>query len=426
MGVWRLFEVASMPIVQVLIISVLGAVLATHHFNLLPPDARRSLNRIVFAIFTPSLMFASLSQTITMKDIISWWFMPISIGLTFLFGGFFGWIVVKVLKPKPHLEGLIIAICSSGNLGNLLLIIIPAICEEDGNPFGDKSTCSTIGSSYASYSMALGGFYIWTYTYQLIRSSSLRLRAQLAAEATMVFKEPNKDLDANEKSFLLENEAHQEHLPISVIPIKSTRNEDAENPINESVEANNKLKKQDDASFLSQVIGILHSIVEELMAPPTIGAILGFLFGAVTWLRNLIIGESAPLRAIQDSVKLLGNATIPCITLILGGNLTQGLRNAKVSPLVIGAVLCVRHIFSPLIGIGVVKAASNLGLLPHDPLFHFVLMIQFTMPPAMNIATMTQLFDVAQEECSVLFLWTYLGAALALALWSTVFMWILS
>lgn len=425
MGVWRLFEVASMPIVQVLIISVLGALMATDYFKLLPPEARRSLNRIVFSIFTPSLMFASLSQTITMKDIISWWFMPISIGLTFLFGGFFGWIVVKVLKPKPHLEGLIIAICSSGNLGNLLLIIIPAICEEDGNPFGDKSTCSTIGLSYASYSMALGGFYIWTYTYQLIRSSSLRLRAQLAAEATMVFKEPNKDLDANEKSFLLENEAPQEHLPISVLPIKSTQN-DAENPINESLEANNKLKKQDGASFLSQVIGILHSIVEELMAPPTIGAILGFLFGAVTWLRNLIIGESAPLRVIQDSVKLLGNATIPCITLILGGNLTQGLRNAKVSPLVIAAVLCVRHIFSPLIGIGIVKAASHLGLLPPDPLFHFVLMIQFTMPPAMNIATMTQLFDVAQEECSVLFLWTYLGAALALALWSTVFMWILS
>lgn len=40
--------------------------------------------------------------------------------------------------------------------------------------------------------------------------------------------------------------------------------------------------------------------------------------------------------------------------------------------------------------------------------------------------TMTQLFDVAQEECSVLFLWTYLVAALALTGWSMVYMWILS
>ena len=34
--------------------------------------------------------------------------------------------------------------------------------------------------------------------------------------------------------------------------------------------------------------------------------ILGFIFGATNWLRNLIIGENAPLRVIQDSVKLLG------------------------------------------------------------------------------------------------------------------------
>ncbi|CAH9099657.1 unnamed protein product [Cuscuta epithymum] len=425
MGVWTLFEVASMPILQVLIISVLGALIATDYFKLLPADARRSLNRIVFVVFTPSLIFASLAETVTIQDIISWWFMPINIGLTFVFGGFLGWIAVKVLKPKPHLEGLIIASCSSGNLGNLLLIVVPAICDEDGSPFGDKSVCSTHGLSYASFSMALGGFYIWTYTYQLIRSSSVRLKAQLAAEVSELLKEPNKDLDANENSSLLENEA-QEHLPISAVPTKSTAN-DLENPSKAEPEvANFKPGKKEGASFLSEVVAVLHSILEELMAPPTVGAVLGFLFGAVTCLRNLIIGDSAPLRAIQDSVKLLGNATIPCITLILGGNLSQGLRNAKISPLVITAVLCVRYILSPLIGIGIVKAASNIGFLPADPLFHFVLMLQFTLPPAMNIGTMTQLFDVAQEECSVLFLWTYLAATVALTLWSMVFMWILS
>lgn len=38
---------------------------------------------------------------------------------------------------------------------------------------------------------------------------------------------------------------------------------------------------------------------------------------------------------------------------------------------------------------------------------------------------MSQLYDVGQEECSVILLWAYLVAALALTLWSTVFMWIL-
>lgn len=404
-----------MPILQVLIISVLGAVMATDYLKLLPADARKSLNRIVFVVFTPSLMFASLAQSVTFQDIVSWWFMPVNVGLTFLFGGILGWIAVKILKPKPHLEGLIIATCSSGNLGNLLLIIIPAICKEDGSPFGDHRVCTSVGLSYASFSMALGGFYIWTYTYQLIRSSSLKFKALKTAEEEEAIKEPNKDIDTNEKSCLLDNNS-QHILPVTVT-------ETTENQTTASIVAEIETIK---GSSWSKIAGVLHTFLEELMAPPTLGAIAGFLFGSVSWLKNLVIGDAAPFRVIQDSVKLLGDGTIPCITLILGGNLTQGLRKAQVKPSIIIAVVSVRYIFSPLIGIGMVKAAAYLGFLPADPLYHFVLMLQYTVPPAMNIGTMTQLVDVAQEECSVLFMWTYLVAALALTIWSTVFMWLLS
>ncbi|KAG6775588.1 hypothetical protein POTOM_019066 [Populus tomentosa] len=88
--------------------------MATEYLNLLPKDARRSLNKLVFMVFTPSLMFASLAKTVTLEDIISWWFMPVNIGFTFLIGGILGWILVKILRPKPYLEGLVIATCSSG------------------------------------------------------------------------------------------------------------------------------------------------------------------------------------------------------------------------------------------------------------------------------------------------------------------------
>ncbi|KAL2499179.1 Auxin efflux carrier family protein [Abeliophyllum distichum] len=399
MGFWTLFEVASMPILQVLIISSLGAFMASDYLNLLPADARKSLNKIVFMVFTPSLMFANLAQTVTFQDIISWWFMIVNVGITFLIGGILGWIAVKLLRPKPHIGGLIISMCASGNLGNIMLIIVPAICKEDGNPFGDKTTCSTVGLSYVSFSMALGGFYIWTYTYHLIRTSAAKYKEMLAVEESS--KEPNKDLEANQKTHLLNGTTEDD---TKTLPIEAKK----------------------EAQIWKQISGIFHKILEELLAPPTIGAILGFIFGAVTWLKNLIIGDSAPLRVIEESVKLLGDGTIPCITLILGGNLTQGIRKARLKPTIIIAVICVRYILLPIAGIGVVKAASHLGFIPSDPLYHFVLMLQFTVPPAMNIGTMTQLFDVAQEECSVLFLWTYLVAALALTVWSTIFMWILS
>lgn len=412
-----------MPIVQVLLISVLGALMATQYWNLLTADARRSLNKMVFTVFTPSLMFASLAKTVTLEEIISWWFMPVNVAMTFLIGGILGWIVVKLLRPKPHLEGLVIATCASGNLGNLLLIIVPAICHEQGSPFGNRDVCSSVGLSYASFSMALGGFFIWSYSYQLIKQSSVRYKALAqAAEPEEVPKEVNKDFDANAQTQLLRGTTDDQE-DVSVLVASTKSSSDPECQIIVTQASHLQTGKE---SFWKRSLEFLHQLLEELLAPPTLAAIVGFIFGAVVWLRNLIIGDSAPLRVIQDSIEILGDGTIPCITLILGGNLIQGLRSSTLKPLIIIAVVCVRYIALPFIGVWVVKAAAALGFLPSDPLYHYVLMVQFTLPPAMNIGTMTQLFDVAQEECSVLFLWTYLVAALALTGWSMVFMWILS
>lgn len=402
-----------MPTFQVLIISVLGAFMATEYWNLLPADARRSMNKVVFVVFTPSLVFASVAKTITFEDIISMWFMIVNVGLTFLFGGILGWILVKIVRPKPYQEGLVMAACSSANLGNLPLILIPAICEEDGNPFGDHSVCKRVGLSYVSFSMALGGFFIWTYSYQLIRTSAMKWKALQAIEAAEeASKNPNSDLDAEGETPLLKGE--DEEQGSIVVSSNGSRNQEA------------IVADESDVPFSRKVVAFVKQILHELLAPPTVAAIVGFFIGSIPFLKKLIIGDSAPLRVIEDSITQLGNGTIPCITLILGGNLIQGLRKSTIKiPIIIGVII-VRYVVMPVIGIGIVIGASKVGFLPSDPLFHFVLMVQFTLPPAMNIGTMTQLFDVAEAECSVIFLWTYLVAALALTIWSTVYMWLLS
>lgn len=45
-----------------------------------------------------------------------------------------------------------------GNLGNILLIIVPAICTESGSPFGEHTVCKSKGLSYSSFSMAVSLF----------------------------------------------------------------------------------------------------------------------------------------------------------------------------------------------------------------------------------------------------------------------------
>lgn len=113
--------------------------------------------------------------------------MPVNIGLTFIIGGTLGWVVVKLLRPERHLGGLVIAMCSAGNsefqdhsavvvflsptvalrsgspvvfrltgnLGNLMLIVVPAICNESRSPFGETAVCRSRSLSYSSFSMAV-------------------------------------------------------------------------------------------------------------------------------------------------------------------------------------------------------------------------------------------------------------------------------
>jgi hypothetical protein len=52
---------------------------------------------------------------------------------------------------------------------------------------------------------------------------------------------------------------------------------------------------------------------------------------------------------------------------------------------VVAAIICVRYVILPVVGVVVVKSARELGFLPPDTLYQYVLMLQFALPPAMTI-----------------------------------------
>ncbi|XP_078151272.1 protein PIN-LIKES 7-like [Carex rostrata] len=414
MDILSLFLVASMPIIQVLLIGLIGAFLASDRSNILTACARKDMNKVVFHVFTPALMFTSLAMTVTIEDVKSWWFMPVNIGIVYVSGGILGWLAAKLLKLPLYLQPVMTAFCSAGNFGNLLLIIVPAVCEQEGNPFpGSESICKSRGLSYSSFSMALGGFFIWTHTYSIMKKAGkIYHKTNQLSSTGYQAKTETSDSSDPEAILLASSKADEEAGQTQInVPLLSDEYRDAE---------------EESKGLFRSIKEVFVQFVEELLEPPTISAILGFVVGAIPWLKSLIIGENAPFHVIQETLQLLGNGTIPVITLILGGNLTHGFHKSVIRRLAIVAIICIRYLILPIIGIVVVKMAYEFGFLPDDPMYRYVLMIQFTVPPAMNIATMAQLFDVAHEESSVIFLWTYLVAAIAITAWSTVFMWVLS
>ncbi|VVA41804.1 PREDICTED: PIN-LIKES, partial [Prunus dulcis] len=154
--------------------------------------------------------------------------------------------------------------------------------------------------------------------------------------------------------------------------------------------------------------------------------IVGFSIGLIPQIRKALIGDGAPLRVVQDTASLLGDGAIPILTLIIGGNLLKGLRGPGMQKSLVVGIIIVRYVALPLIGILVIKGALKLGLVHSDPLYLFVLLLQFSLPPAMNIGTMTQLFGAGEKECSVIMLWTYAFASVSLTFWSAFFMWLVA
>ncbi|KAM0837389.1 hypothetical protein ACQ4PT_061692 [Festuca glaucescens] len=412
MGLLELFITACVPVLNMLLVTGVGSFLATDFAGILGKEARKHLNYVVFYVFNPCLVSTYLAKTITMESMAKLWFMPVNVLFTFIFGLIFGWIVIKVTGAPPKLRGLILGCCSAGNLGNIFLIIIPALCKEKGSPFGAPDVCQTYGLAYSSLSLAIGAVFLWTGAYNIIRANSEvtegdgssptnQTKALVSGSTTGVVSEENYSIS-------------RDNVDECALPLISNPTTKTKVPLSERAK---------------RIVSSVSSAVDlkKLFAPSTISVIVGFIVGGTPLLRYAMIGESAPLRVLRESAELIGGGAIPSVTLIMGGNLITGLRGAASVPWsVIAGVVAVRYILLPLLGTVLVKAAVRFGVIQPDPLYQFILLLQYAVPPAMNIGTITQLFGVGESECSVIFVWVYALASVAVTVWSAFFMWTLS
>ncbi|KAF3778121.1 hypothetical protein EJ110_NYTH44122 [Nymphaea thermarum] len=334
MEILNLLLISSVPVVKVLMITGLGAFLATKKIDILGAEARKHLNKVSFRIpisrFSSRFNFSgytvdadcaacvcllnlnasneleifSTSIAIMLKcssmvNALARWFMPVNILFTFLIGICFGWILVKIVNPPVKLKGIVLGCCSAGNLGNLLLIIVPAICREKGSPFGDPSVCERYGLSYASLSMALGAIFLWSIAYNIMRISF----------ENCTIGEPSDGPKSHMRSLYGEN---QNMVPSNSTKSLLTLDRTSEQPPEMLSKALLQFEDCTDKKD-SIVVRLSHSLkmlsckmqLKRLLTPSTIGVVVGFIIGIVPQFRSSMIGEGAPLHVIQDSAELL-------------------------------------------------------------------------------------------------------------------------
>ncbi|XP_028769594.1 protein PIN-LIKES 3-like isoform X2 [Neltuma alba] len=418
MEFWKLFVTALMPVLKVLFLTAIGTILALDRFGILKKDARMHLNTMVFFVFTPAFALSNLAEAITFKSLIMLWFMPLNILLTFIIGSALGWLLIKITRAPRHLHGLVLGCCAAGNLGNMPLIIVPAVCKETSRPFGDEDACNRNGLAYASLSMALGNIFIWTYVYNLVRISSCK-----NSKASEVDDSP-----MNPASLPKTSPDNISTFPVGAVVFAEniSQAKDSANGLEIEIARHDRVGKVTKQAKLMKLLKKLAEKInlKALLAPATAGSIIGLMIGVIPQFQKALVGDNAPLHVIEDSVSMLGDAAIPAMTLLVGANLLNGLKGSSMQlPIIIGIII-VRYVALPAFGIGILKGAIHIGLIHHDPLYKFLLLLQYAVPPAVSISTITQLFGAGVGECSVVMLATYGCASASLTLWSTLFMWL--
>lgn len=172
--------------------------------------------------------------------------------------------------------------------------------------------------------------------------------------------------------------------------------------------------------------------IRRIASPPVLASVLGVLFGSQPALATLL--SNGPVRPLFDSLKLLGQAYLPTVALVLAGTLARSLdtsnsahrTTAKTAiPLAkrLALLTICRFIWLPLASFGLLARAEASNLLPgDDPLMRFVLLMASAMPSAQNAIVILQLAPDAEfaansmaKTIAILYLVAVLPMALLLS-----------
>lgn len=159
----------------------------------------------------------------------------------------------------------------------------------------------------------------------------------------------------------------------------------------------------------------------KFLSPPAIAIILAVILGLNPFTKSLFIGDRSILGMFYQATFILGKATLPLALIILGGNLARGPGDVKIKLTTIFYFALGKYFILPLSVLLFLFICKKCGMIL-SPMMTFVLMIEGFMPPAMNLAVMSQFAETNKKNVAALMFWMYLIAIPAMTIWLTVTM----
>uniref|UniRef100_A0A0D6R5W3 Uncharacterized protein n=1 Tax=Araucaria cunninghamii TaxID=56994 RepID=A0A0D6R5W3_ARACU len=394
-SVFKMIKFAVLPIAKVFVMCAFGLVMATKYIGILTPSNRKLLNGLVFALFLPCLIFTQLGRALTLQKMIEWWFIPMNVVLATISGSLIGFIVASIVRPPHNYFKFTIVQIGIGNIGNVPLVLISAICRDKANPFGDCYTCNEVGSAYISFGQWVGAVILYTYAFSMLS--------------------PPQDSTQEEiETALPESNTSSENSDTLKLPLVSSEDENVN--YHQSISVGWRTQRKKIAAGISYLVERLK--LKQIMQPPIIASILAMVIGGIPLLKRFILTDNAPLFFITDACIILGGAMIPCILLALGGNLVGGPGSSELGWRTTVAIIVGRLFFVPPVGLGIVTLADKLGFLPpNDKMFRFVLLLQHTMPTSVLAGAVANIRGFGVKEAAAVLFWVHVFAIFSMAIW---------
>ncbi|KAK9118649.1 hypothetical protein Scep_016742 [Stephania cephalantha] len=429
---------AVVPLLKLITLTLIGLFLAHPKFQILPRATFKLLSKLIFALFLPCLIFTVLGKCITLNNIALWWFIPINVLLSTLIGCILGCVVALVCRPPRQFFRFTIVMTAFGNTGSLPIAIIGSVCHSKDNPFGPK--CEENGVAYVSFAQWVSVILVYTFVYHMMEPP---LQYYEVVQDEVEIEEDAALLDIEEDAELLNNDVSSPLLVEAEWPgIEDKETEHSKTPfiarlfqsissISHSVLPDiGELRGEASTSVESirclaapRVVRKIRIVAEKtpirhILQPPTIASLLAIVVGLVPQLKSFCFGREAPLSFLTDSFQILAGAAIPSVMLILGGMLAEGPNESKLGIRTTIGITVARLLVLPLVGVGVVALAENFNVVIHeDPMYRFVLLLQYATPSAILLAAIASLRGYAASEASALLFWQHIFAIFSLSIY---------
>ena len=501
------------PVLQFVVLVMVGVALSRPRVNIITPQSRKALSGMVTTVFLPSLVFVKLVSSMSVEVIQRVYFAPIAAFANIGIGALLGQLVVLLTRPERRLRRLVIALCAIGNVGNMPLVIIAATCDTVDGLFGSVEQCLEDGTAFVALGIAVLSGVLFSVFFEYLRperrsadtkeeDSALRgnddegedVVALIDASATraddneMMSTQPRaggregfemaapeepvgrRDGGGDDAETSAETDSNDvdDDSPLAARMALLTRQYDEEHggrdeggetqgDVASSPTLVEVRRRTGARTRIGRVVNGLGRAIWTAMTPPVIASLVGISV-ALTPLKDLIVGQDAPLRFLTGALTTLGNALVAIVVLLLGSTLSEGPATKQSMSLQTLIGVCVsKLILSPALGIAVVAAGRELGMIPMSmspsgkdggatsslalvpdvpadaesrgvqsrALFEFVLLMQQATPSAVTLLAVMTLHNTATEECAYCLFWEMVCFPLTLVIsLSTFFLYI--